>query len=62
MLAVVILLVAASHIEPVRDHLGLVPWVVLTGILFLASGLVISKLMAAIMQLPAEHRRQSSFH
>lgn len=35
MLAVVILLVAASHIEPVRDHLGLVPWVVLAGILFL---------------------------
>lgn len=61
MLAVVILLVVASHTEPIRENLVLVPWVVLAGLLFLTFGLLISKLAATVMKLPTVQGRTLAF-
>lgn len=61
LLAVVILFVSASHVEPVRQNLTVLPWVVLVGILFLISGLALAKLLAVAMKLPAAQGRTLTF-
>lgn len=61
LLAVVILFVSASHITPVQENLGLLPWVGLAGGLFLVAALLIAKLIALVFGLPAEQGRTLTF-
>lgn len=61
LLAVVILFVAASHIVPMQENLGLLPWVGLAVGLFLISALLIAKIIAAVLRLPIEQGRTLSF-
>lgn len=61
LLAVVILFVSASHIAPMQENLGLLPWVGLAGGLFLVSALVIAKLISLVFRLPTEQGRTLSF-
>ncbi len=61
LLAVVILFVSASHIGPLQEHLGLLPWVGLAGGLFLIAALLISKVIASALRLPAQQGRTLAF-
>lgn len=60
-LALVIGSVVASHIDPIRQSLEVVPWVVLIGVLFLIACLALAKLLTAILKLPTEQGRTLAF-
>lgn len=60
-LGLVILLVAASHIHAVQEHLNLLPWVALACALFLAAALVIARLLATALRLRADQGRTLAF-
>lgn len=61
LLGLVILFVSASHIGPMQENLGLLPWVGLAAGLFLISALLIAKLIALVFRLPVEQGRTLAF-
>lgn len=61
LLALVLLLVAASHITQVSRSLSVLPWVLLVSLLYLAGALAIAVLVARAMRLPTAQGRTLAF-
>ncbi|WP_084500172.1 hypothetical protein [Brevibacterium album] len=61
LLALVLLIVAASHITQVSRSLAVLPWVLLVSLLYLAGALAIAVLVARAMRLPTAQGRTLAF-